>query len=84
MPHSVNQTSAGRAAPEIMLCLEKQRLLDVFTQAVHEAMTLQEQQVTDIVNDDDFSRFDVLLHTANEKKVQAKHAYLRHVEEHGC
>ena len=84
MPHSVNQTGAGPAGPEILLCLEKQRLLEVFSQAVHEAMTLQQQQVTDLVNDADFSRFDALLLLANEKKVQAKQAYLQHVDEHGC
>ena len=70
--------------PEILLCLEKHRLLGVFTEAVHEIMVLQQQQVTDIVNDDDFSRFDVLIHLANERKEQAKYAYLQHVEKHGC
>jgi hypothetical protein len=47
-------------------------------------MLIQQQQVTDIVNDGDFSRFDVLLHVANEKKDQAKYTYLQHVEQHGC
>jgi hypothetical protein len=79
--------SEARVRPvegEILLCLEKQRLLEVFTDAVHEIMLLQQQQVTDIVNDDDFSRFDVLLHLATERKDLAKYAYLQHVEEHGC
>jgi hypothetical protein len=70
--------------PEILLCFEKQRLLEAFTKAVHEIMLLQQQQVADIVNDDDFSRFDLLLHLANERKELAKYAYLQHVDEHGC
>ena len=70
--------------PEILLCLEKRRLLEVFTEAVHEVMLLQKQQVADIINDDDFSRFDLVLHLANERRALAKYAYLQHVEEHGC
>ena len=70
---------------EIFLCLEKRRLLEEFTEAVHEMMTLQQQQVTATLNNDpDFSRFDLLLHLAAEKKQQAKYAYIQHVEEHGC
>jgi len=85
MPRSIDEIS-GQAGAEILLCLERRRLLEEFTAAVHEAMVLQQQQVTEIVNDygDDFSRFDVLVHMANEKKAQAKYAYLQHVEEHGC
>jgi hypothetical protein len=84
MPGSTDETSGGRARSEIALCIEKRRLLEAFTEAVHGVMLLQQQQVTDIVNDDDFSRFDVLLHVANEKKDQAKYTYLQHVEKHGC
>jgi hypothetical protein len=84
MSQSIGEASGGSVQPEILLCLEKHRLLEVFTQAVHEIMLLQQQQVTDMVNNDDFSRFDVLLHLANERKEQAKYAYLQHVEEHGC
>ena len=84
MPHMIRDASGRRVEPEILLCLERQRLLEAFTDAVHEIMLLQQQQVTDIVNDDDFSRFDLLLHLANEKKELAKYAYLQHVDEHGC
>ena len=70
--------------PAIAFCVEKRRLLEAFTETVEEVMLLQQQQVTDIVNDDDFSRFDLLLHMAHEKKDQAKYLYLQHVETHGC
>jgi hypothetical protein len=84
MTQIIGEASGGRVEPEILLCLEKHRLLEAFTDAVHEIMLLQQQQVTDIVNDDDFSRFDLLLHLANERKDLAKYAYLQHVDEHGC
>jgi hypothetical protein len=84
MSQFIGEASKGPVQPEILLCLEKHRLLDVFTEAVREIMLLQQQQVTDIVNDDDFSRFDLLLHLANVRKDQAKYAYLQHVQEHGC
>jgi hypothetical protein len=70
---------------EILLCLEKRRLLEEFTEAVHEMMVLQQQQVTATLSGDpDFHRFDLLLHQASEKKQQAKYAYIGHVEQHGC
>jgi hypothetical protein len=84
MWRSTDETSGGSTGSEIFLCVEKRRLLEAFTEAVHQVMLLQQQQVTDILNNDDFSRFDVLLHMANEKKEQAKYAYLQHVEKHGC
>jgi hypothetical protein len=84
MWRSTDETSGGSTGSEIFLCIEKRRLLEAFTEAVHQVMLLQQQQVTDILNNDDFSRFDVLLHMANEKKEQAKYAYLQHVEKHGC
>ena len=84
MLRSTDETSGGATGSEIFLCVEKRRLLEAFTETVHQVMLLQQQQVTDILNNEDFSRFDVLLHMANEKKEQAKYAYLQHVEKHGC
>lgn len=66
-------------------CKEHNRLLDVFGKAVHEVLHLHEQQFLAIVEgDDECSRFDLLIHMANEQKQLAKYAYLRHVEAHGC
>jgi len=46
---------------------------------------LHEQQFLAIVAGDlDSNRFDLLIHMANEKKQQAKYAYLQHVDTHGC
>jgi hypothetical protein len=84
MLRSTDEASGGLTGSEIFLCVERRRLLEAFTETVHQVMLLQQQQVTDILNDDDISRFDLLLQMANEKKEQAKYAYLQHVEKHGC
>jgi hypothetical protein len=77
--------------PRIMIetphsaCGEHNRLLDEFGGAVKAVLDLHEQQFLSIVDgEDDFCRFDVLIHIANERKQEAKYAYLRHVEAHGC
>ena len=66
-------------------CDEHNRLLDDFGESVQAVLRLHEQQFVSIVDgDEDFCRFDVLIHMANERKQAAKYAYLRHVEAHGC
>jgi len=69
----------------IMGCEEHNRLLNGFGEAVEELLTLHDQQFRAIVSGDTEShRFDLLIHMANEKKLQAKYAYLLHAERHGC
>ena len=66
-------------------CGEHNRLLDEFGSAVRELLRLHEQQVRAIVEGDaECSRFDLLIHMANEHKQMKKYAYLRHLEAHGC
>jgi hypothetical protein len=66
-------------------CEEHDRLLVEFGAAVRELLDLHEQQFLAIVEGDgECSRFDVLIHMANEKKQLAKYTYLRHVDAHGC
>lgn len=66
-------------------CEEHNRLLDEFGDAVRSLLTLHEQQFLAIVEEDsECTRFDLLIHMANEKKQHAKYAYLRHLEAHGC
>ena len=47
-------------------------------------MTRQEQTQAIIDADQDFARFDVLLYLAQERKEQAKCAWIAHVESHHC
>jgi CheY-like chemotaxis protein len=97
-PIALTQTEEnGRAteydSPQIQIaprirrsgCEEHNGLLDDFGSAVRELLALHEQQFLAIVEEDsECTRFDLLIHMANEKKQHAKYAYLRHVEGHGC
>jgi hypothetical protein len=66
-------------------CDEKRRLLEEFGCAADELISLHTQQLEAILGgDSDCDRFDLLIHMANERKLQAKYAYLRHVEAHDC
>jgi hypothetical protein len=72
-------------ASKVALCAEQRRLLDLFGEAVQALLLLHEQQFLAIVGGDiESHRFDLLIHMANEKKQQAKYAYLQHLETHGC
>ena len=75
----------NRTESHAAICPEQRRLLDAFGVAVQELLLLHEQQFLAIVAGDlDSHRFDLLIHMANEKKQQAKYAYLQHVETHAC
>ena len=83
---SIDESVAGVSASSVsLLCEEHRWRMEDFADAVRELLTLHEQQFQVIVQGDpECNRFDLLIHMANEKKQQAKYAYLRHVESHGC
>ena len=71
--------------PGVGFCEEKSRLLDQFVTAIRELNALLNDQTKAVIDGDpDFSRFDVLLHFAQEKKEKAKYAWIAHVESHRC
>jgi hypothetical protein len=71
--------------PEVGFCVEKKRLLDSFLKSIQELTALQTQQAQAVIEgDSEFSRFDLLLHVAHEKKDTAKYAWIAHVEFHHC
>ena len=73
------------AIPAIGYCAEKNRLMREFLEAIHQIGELQSQQARALIEGDpDFSRFDALIHMANEKKAAVKYAWLSHVEQHHC
>lgn len=79
-----HRVTPGRL-PEIAYCDEKQKLINDFLEAVREITILQKQQAQAVIDDDqDFSRFDLLLYLAQEKKDAAKYAWIAHVESHRC
>ena len=62
-------------------CDEARCLLDAFGQAIKDLVQLHELQFLAIVDgDSDAGRFDLLIHEANEKKQDAKYAYLSHLQ----
>jgi hypothetical protein len=71
--------------PEVGSCEEKNRLRDEFLKTIRELNALLSQQTRAVIEGDpDFSRFDVLLHVAHERKEMAKYAWITHVESHHC
>ena len=69
----------------VTFCEEKRRLLDNFLHAIHELNILHRQQIQAVIDEDpDFTRFDILLHHAQERKDAAKYAWIIHVENHQC
>jgi hypothetical protein len=69
----------------VVYCGVARRLLDDFGEAVQELVQLHEHQFLAIIDGDtDCSRFDALIHMANERKYKAKYSYLEHLETHGC
>ena len=71
--------------PEIGFCMEKNRLLGDFLNAIRELTSLLSQQTRAVIKGEaDFSHLDMLLHLAQEKKEQAKYRWIAHVETHHC
>jgi hypothetical protein len=69
----------------VLFCQEAKELLDAFGETVQELIRLHEEQFQSVVGGDlDSTRFDDLIHMANERKHEAKYAYLHHLETHGC
>jgi hypothetical protein len=78
-----SERKAAKSGPAF--CSESRNLLDAFGESVQELLMLHEQQFQSIVGgDSDSDRFDILIHMANERKHDAKYAYLHHLETHGC
>ena len=71
--------------PNVGFCAEKKQLMNEFLQAIHELGSVQAQQAKALIEgDSDFSRFDLLIHMASEKKDWVKYALLTHIEQHHC
>jgi len=66
-------------------CNECRRLLDRFADAVRDVISLNESHLHAVSEKDpDPHRFDLLIHEANEKKQNAKYAYVTHLDTHSC
>ncbi|HUO29142.1 MAG TPA: hypothetical protein VMU80_07995 [Bryobacteraceae bacterium] len=66
-------------------CAEKERLEREFLETVRELIALHSQQTKAVIEGDaEFSRFDLLIHVANDRKEWAKYSLIAHIESHGC
>ena len=74
------------ASPDkISYCPEARRLLEAFGEAVQALILLHEQQFLAILDGDlEAGRFDLMIHDANERKQNAKYAFINHLETHRC
>ncbi len=69
----------------LIYCQQAKQLLEAFGETIRELTRLHEEQFQALVGGDlDSTRFDDLIHMVNERKHQAKYAYLNHLETHGC
>ena len=69
----------------LLYCKQAQGLLDAFGEAIRDLVILHEAQFEALVEGDiDSTRFDDLIHMANERKHHAKYAYMQHLETHRC
>ena len=70
---------------KVIYCQQAKELLDVFAEAIRDLIRLHEDQFQALVaGDSDSQRFDDLIHMANERKHEAKYAYVNHLETHRC
>jgi hypothetical protein len=71
--------------PGVLRCPEKRRLQAEFIRAIQEVLALCGQQTQALIDGDpEFSRFDLPLHYANERKDHAKYALIAHIDSHQC
>jgi hypothetical protein len=84
----MNSSSVRNMKPPatgILYCGQAEELLEALTEAVRELVRLHEQQFQALIGGDlDSTRFDDLIHMANERKHEAKYAYVDHLETHQC
>ena len=72
-------------AASLVYCQQAEDLLDAFAATIRELVKVHEEQFRAVISGDlDSARFDDLIHMANERKHEAKYAYVQHLETHGC
>jgi len=72
-------------APQSSFCGERKRLLDAYLAAMHEVLTLQDQELVAFARvGEGLDRFDLALELARGKRDAAKKACMQHIEAHGC
>ena len=69
----------------LIYCQQAKGLLEAMAAAIHGLVGLHQQQFIAVIEGDaESGRFDDLIDLANERKRDAKYAYLQHLSAHGC
>ena len=72
-------------AASLIYCRQAEGLLEALAAVIHELVKLHVDQFQAVIDGDpDSSRFDDLIHMANQRKQDAKYTYLEHLSAHGC
>ena len=72
-------------AANLIYCLQAKELLDALAETIRDLVTLHEAQFQAVIAGDlEIARFEELIHMANERKHEAKYAYMAHLESHRC
>ena len=72
-------------ATGLFYCPQAKELLEALTEAVRDLVLLHAEQFDSFVTGDlDSTRLDELIQRANERKQEAKYAYLHHLGIHNC
>jgi hypothetical protein len=73
------------SATGLIYCEHAKGLLEALTESIRDPVLLQAEQFDSVITGDlDSTCFDILIHSANERKHEAKHAYLDHLDAQGC
>ena len=81
VPPRKTTVSVELPAIRIIYCQQARELLDALAEPVRELVRLHEDQFQALIGDDqDGTRFDDLIHIANERKREAKYENLTHLE----
>jgi hypothetical protein len=80
-----SKTVRGKSSATGLHCPQAKELFEVSTDAVRELVLLHAEQFDSVITGDlDSTRFDILIHSANESKHEVKYAYIHHLDIHGC
>jgi hypothetical protein len=80
-----NQPNSRPAAADAIFCQHAKDLLEALTGAIRQLVTLHEEQFQAVIGGDlESSRFKPLINAANDRKHDAKQAYISHLMSHHC
>jgi hypothetical protein len=77
-------TTVKSPATGLFYCHQARELLEALTEAFRDLVLLEAEQFDSRITGDRDTRLDVLVHLANERKHEAKYAYLHHLGIHKC